>query len=635
MPFTEIETEDPAEREELKFQAPGDNRAVVARGMTTGAMLRRLPQLMRRALALGWQVDRASLGALLGCQLLSGLLGAFGLLATTRTLTALIAGGHLADRLREAVPSLLVLAVAAGARAVLGIAVSSLSQRIGPKISRQAELLLLDAGTNAELAAYDHPGFNDRWDAADRGADQARDLLPQTQNLIAAALQLAAAALVLTVLHPLLLPLLLVGAVPRALASVRAARITYLAMLATFEDRRLLSMLRWNLMDKQVADQVRSDTLADYLLGRYRAAGARIDRTSDAAAWRSARVSLAGAALAGLGAGVLWLALGWLLATGRLSVASAGTAVIAVSSSSQAVQGIVGYGTDLYRTGLYLDDWSTFVDEAAGRRLARGAVKPGPPAVVELREVTFRYPGAEAPIIDKLSLTVRRGEIVAIVGENGAGKSTLMKLLCGLNLATEGQVLWDGVDMRELDPREVWRHTAVVPQKFAEWPDTARENIQLGQPTAGGDADVLTAARASGAHEVIDRLRSGLNTLLAREWWGGVALSGGQWQRIAIGRAFFRAGGLLVLDEPTSDLDPRAEHRIFSGLRQVAADRAVVLVTHNLANTAVADRIVVLGHGEILQQGPFEQLTEEPGLFRELWLLSQDRSAIPRQRTEG
>ncbi|MFI9269493.1 ATP-binding cassette domain-containing protein [Kitasatospora sp. NPDC052896] len=626
--------EPPGPGEELRFQAPGDHRATRVAAMTTTAMLRRLPQLVRRALALGWQVDRTSLLVLLGCQLLAGALGAFGLLATTRTLAALVAAGHIAARLHQAAPSLVLLAVAAGVRAVLSIAVGSLAQRIGPKISRQAELMLLDAGTNAELAAYDHPGFNDRWDAADRGAEVARDLLPQTQNLIAATLSLVAAASVLTLLHPLLLPLLLFGAVPRALASVRAARIGYLAMLRTHQDRRLLSMLRWYLMDKQVADQVRSDTVAGYLLGRYRAAGDRIDRTSDRAVWEAARVSLLGAALAGAAAGLLWLALGLLLAGGRLSVASAGTAVIAVTAAAQAVQGITGYGTDLYRTGLYLDDWSSFVDEAAGQRLARGTRRPGPPEVVELRDVSFAYPGTDRPILNRVSLTVRRGEIVAVVGENGAGKSTLMRLLCGLNLATEGSVRWDGVDIRELDPHEVWRHTAVVPQKFAEWPDTARENIRLGQPTAGGDRDVLAAARASGAHEVIDRLRSGLDTLLAREWWGGVALSGGQWQRIAVARAFFRSGGLLVLDEPTSDLDPRAEHRIFGGLRRLAADRAVVLVTHNLANTVVADRIVVLERGEITQLGRFDELTRQPGLFRELWQLSQDRRPVPGQRDD-
>ncbi len=167
----------------------------------------------------------------------------------------------------------------------------------------------------------------------------------------------------------------------------------------------------------------------------------------------------------------------------------------------------------------------------------------------------------------------------------------------------------------------------MVPQNFACWPLSARENITLGQPTPKGDDTVLDAARAAGADEVIDDLRSGLNTLLAREWWGGQELSGGQWQRIAIARAFHRPAGLLVLDEPTAALDPRAEHRIFSGLRRHAADRAVILVTHRLTNVAIADRIVVLNKGRVVQHGPFaELLANRSGLFRELWDLQNERS---------
>ncbi|MGO4757697.1 ATP-binding cassette domain-containing protein, partial [Streptomyces sp. 2MCAF27] len=160
------------------------------------------------------------------------------------------------------------------------------------------------------------------------------------------------------------------------------------------------------------------------------------------------------------------------------------------------------------------------------------------------------------------------------------------------------------------------------------WPLSARENITLGQPH-GGDEAVREAAVHSGAHEVLGGLRSGLDTLLARQWWGGVELSGGQWQRIALARAFHRPAGLLVMDEPTSALDARAEHRIFAGLRRLAQDRAVVLVTHRLANVAVADRIVVLDRGRVIQQGTFAELVDSPGLFRELWALQNDRGATP------
>lgn len=147
---------------------------------------------------------------------------------------------------------------------------------------------------------------------------------------------------------------------------------------------------------------------------------------------------------------------------------------------------------------------------------------------------------------------------------------------------------------------------------------TVRENVTLGRPTARGDAAVREACAAAGADEVVDRLGAGLDTLLAREWLNGEELSGGQWQRIALARAFFREAGLLVLDEPTANLDPRAEYRIFQRLRDLAQDRMVLLVTHRITNVAVADRIVVLDEGRIVQEGTYRELAEQEGLFQQL-----------------
>ncbi|MGW0885365.1 ATP-binding cassette domain-containing protein [Streptomyces sp. NPDC002671] len=230
-------------------------------------------------------------------------------------------------------------------------------------------------------------------------------------------------------------------------------------------------------------------------------------------------------------------------------------------------------------------------------------------------------------------MEVRRDEVVALVGENGSGKTTLSKILSALYLPDQGAVSWAGTDTRHLDAHATWARVAVVPQSYANWPLSAREKITLGQATEEGDAAVLAAAQAARADEVIDGLRSGLNTLLAKERLGGQELSGGQWQRIALARVFDRPAGLLVLDEPTAALDPRAEHRIFTGLCSLAADRAVVLVTHRLTNVTIADRIVVLAKGRVIQHGtPEERLTQRDGLFRELWDLQNERTGrVPAQ----
>ena len=265
-----------------------------------------------------------------------------------------------------------------------------------------------------------------------------------------------------------------------------------------------------------------------------------------------------------------------------------------------------------------MDDWSGFLDKAGGFRMRRGDHRPEPPTTIEIRSVSHRYAGKDSDALSDVSLTLRRGEVVALVGFNGSGKSTLSNLASGLYLPTDGEVLWDGVPTSEADPQALWQRVALVPQDYAHWPLTARENITLGQPSPRGDAAVHEACQAAGADEVVDKLGAGLETLLAREWLNGEELSGGQWQRIALARAFFRPAGLLVLDEPTANLDPRAEYRIFQRLRHLARDRAVLLVTHRITNVAVADRIVVLDEGKVVQEGSYRALAEQPGLFQEL-----------------
>ncbi|MFP8941666.1 ABC transporter ATP-binding protein [Streptomyces fenghuangensis] len=616
-----------AAEETLTFSHPGGDSLELADLLTGRSMARRLPSLVRRTFALAWEVDRKAVIVLLACQLVSGVSGALGLFATTEAFRVLIETAHDPSRLRAAIPAVAVLAGTAGLRALLGIAIQGLSNRLSPQICREAEYKMLEAATNAEQAAYDHPGFNDRFDAAERGVDVSRDMIGQSQNYISSLATLVAAAVVLASLYPLLLPLLLLAAVPQAVASIRGERVTYLATVATHKDRRVMYMLRWHMIAKEQADQIRTDTLAPYLLEKYKASAVRVEATSNRATWERAKIAVVGAAVTGLASSLVLAAVMLLLGTGRISAASAGTAVFALRSASTGLQGLVGYGRDLLRTGLYLDDWERFVTEAAGQRLDRGDIVPARPRHIALRQVTFRYPEAERDTLHDVDFDVHRGEIVAVVGENGSGKSTLMKLLSGLNLPTGGVVTWDGVSVADLDPHAMWRQTSVVPQDFARWPMTARENITLGQPRPEGDPAVHRAARAGGADDVIKTLRSGLDTLLAREWWGGVALSPGQWQRIAVARAAHRDAGLLVMDEPTSDLDPRAEHRIFTGLRELAGDRAVVLVTHNLANTSIADRVVVMDKGRVVQTGTFHELINRPGLMQGLWRLQQDRDA--------
>ncbi|WP_405749151.1 ABC transporter ATP-binding protein/permease [Streptomyces sp. NBC_00012] len=220
-----------------------------------------------------------------------------------------------------------------------------------------------------------------------------------------------------------------------------------------------------------------------------------------------------------------------------------------------------------------------------------------------------------------MSVPVRRGEVLAIVGANGSGKSTLAKLLAGLYTPTHGVVTWDEVDLTTADPEQVWSRLAMLPQDIARWQVTARENITLGQGHGDDQAAVLAAAKASGADGVIARLPDGLDTNLAPSQWGGRDLSGGQWQRLAGARALYRDHApLLICDEPTSALDPRTEEAVYDRIRALSAGRTVVLITHRLGSTRAADRIIVLDGGHLLEEGTHESLLEnEEGEYAAMW----------------
>ncbi|ELS58950.1 putative ABC transport protein [Streptomyces viridochromogenes Tue57] len=232
----------------------------------------------------------------------------------------------------------------------------------------------------------------------------------------------------------------------------------------------------------------------------------------------------------------------------------------------------------------------TLLDDAAGRAPQRGELA-APTTLDEVRidDVVYQYPGKDRPAVDGVSLSLHRGEILAIVGENGSGKSTLLRLITGIYLADKGRVLWNGADLATLDQNSVWARTGLVPQLFAQWPLRVRENVTLGQPRTRDDLPVWEAIDAVGMREAVEALPDGIETLLAREVFGGAELSGGQWQRLACSRAIYRRPELLILDEPTSQMDARGEHQIFEKIKRGAADRITLVVTHQSENVTSPD----------------------------------------------
>ncbi|MGW5498160.1 alpha/beta fold hydrolase [Streptomyces olivaceoviridis] len=451
-------------------------------------------------------------------------------------------------------------------------------------------------------------------------------MVTDAQRFLSALIRMVTAGSVLSVLNPLMLPPLLLAVLPAGVGAVLTARVDYEIHYANIADRNVRGMMRWWATESKYSDEVRANSMTDYLIYWYRALSDRCDRRSLAAAPRTLRIALLSALAGGVFLVATWGALAWLAVSGRIQLAVAATAVIAVQTTLAALSQVVVNGAAVFHTSLYLGDMQAFLDDAAARAPKRGALKHiAPTEEIRLEEVVYQYPGKDKPAVDGVSLALRRGEILAIVGANGSGKSTLTRLLTGIYLPDKGKVTWNGADLAEVDPATVWANTGLVPQIFAQWPLRVRENITLGQPRTHNDAPVWEAVDAVGLREAVDDLPAGLDTLLARDVFGGSELSGGQWQRVACSRALYRRPGLLILDEPTSQMDPRGEHQIFEQIKAIAADRITIVVTHRLENTKIADHIVVMEHGRITEQGRYDDLVHAGGTFAELLELSQDR----------
>ncbi|MGP2442440.1 ATP-binding cassette domain-containing protein [Streptomyces sp. JW3] len=586
----------------------------------------RLPSVLARIAGLAWAIDRRAVLLLLACQLATGAAAAVLLTATARAMTPLLGTGAVPDRLRAALPALAVVA-AAGAVTRTSVAVARYAERrVTPRLTTAMDTALVAAVCRVEAAAYAEDGFSDRQEAAEMGVTRTHVMVMDAQRFMSALIRLVTAGVVVSVLHPLMLPLLLLAVAPAGIGAVLTARVDYEIHYANIADRNVRGMTRWWATTPKYGDEVRANGMTDYLLHWYRALSERVDRRTTAAAPRTLRIALL-ASLAGGGfLAATWGTLAWLTVTGRIAPAVAATAVVAVQTTLTALSQLVIEGAAVFHTSLYLGDMQAFFDDAAARAPRRGAsAVTAPVAEIRLEEVVYRYPGKDRPAVDGVSLTLRRGEILAVVGVNGSGKSTLTRLITGIYLADKGRVTWNGTDLADADPATVWACTGLVPQIFAQWPLRARENVTLGQPRGHDDREVWAAVDAVGLREAIEELPAGLDTLLAREIFGGTELSGGQWQRLACSRALYRRPPLLILDEPTSQMDPRGEHAVFERIKAIAADRITIVVTHRLENTRIADHIVVMEQGRLTEQGGYDDLVHAGGTFADLLQLSQER----------
>ncbi|WP_405558904.1 ABC transporter ATP-binding protein [Streptomyces sp. NBC_01171] len=597
------------------------------------SMVRRLPGMLASSLELARQADPRAARTVLAAEVGRGVAQAVSLLAVNSALGSLLTGPDIEHRLRAAVPALAVMAATTLVAALLRAASTYATGRLEPKVERVATELYLERAANVELAAIEDHAFHKLLDTAQYGARSARHMISYSARVINALISLVAAAGVLTVLHPALLPLLVTMTLPSAWSALTNARRRYESFHTWVQHVRAGQLIGSLLTEPGAAPEIRVHGVGPFLLRHYRAMSETAEAEQARLSRLAARTGLAAAAWTGLATLATYATLGALLLAGAMALSVAGTAVIAIRTGSGSLDTLVLEINQLHEEALFVGDLKRLYVEAAERAIPVGGEElPEEPKEIRFENVTFGYPGESArPALDGVSLSLPMGRIIALVGENGSGKTTLVKLLAGLYAPDRGRVLWDGVDAARADRRLLAERVAMVAQDFKRWPFTARVNVAVGRSSVPLTEERLAAAVAeAGAEEVVAGLPRGLDTLLARNFTGGHELSGGQWQRLGIARAAYRRGGILIVDEPTAALDARAELAVFEKIRALAGSgQTVVLITHRLASVRHADLVHVLEQGRLVESGTPEELLARGGVYAELYALQAGQFTAP------
>jgi ATP-binding cassette subfamily B protein len=584
-----------------------------------------------QALRLVWQTNPAATVGLAFLTLAGALLPAtqawVGKLIVDGVVAS-IQAGHDPDRVStvfyylilELILFLLSTAFSHSRRLIQQLIQLQLANRIRAEIIRKALTL--------EMAFFEHPDFYDRLQNARReGGYKPVELVNDSFQIVQNMITMISFAALMLRFSPWLVVILLATSIPAFIAETRFSEQGFRLLTRRAPETRQINYLARLLTEDSAAKEIKLFNLGDKLLARYVTLFAKFFEEDKSLAVRRAAVGFSLGLIATMGfyGSYAWIV--WRTVQGTISLGDMTLYLTIFRQGQSTFQSILSAVGNIYENNLFMANYFEFLDIKPQMSVAAPAKKlPVPMARgIEFRRVGFRYPDNEEWVLRDVDLSIRPGEKIALVGHNGAGKTTLIKLLSRLYDPTEGVILFDGIDIRDLDPLELRQRIGVIFQDFVRYHLPASENIGFGQIEASDQMDqIIASARKSGAHTMIENLPEGYQTMLGRWFHGGHELSLGQWQRIALARAFMRDAEILVLDEPTASLDAQTEYEIFRHFQELTEGKMAILISHRFSTVRMADRIVVIESGRIAEIGSHQELLRREGVYAQLFSMQAE-----------
>jgi ATP-binding cassette subfamily B protein len=558
--------------------------------------------------------------------------GSLSLLASLLPLAVAYVGKRIVDAVvaHSASETLRWVTIELGCVAAISLASQGLTlvrQIVGARLGLDINLLILKTAINLELHHFEDSEFYDRLTRARREASQ-RPLSVVTRSfqILQNTLSLIGFAALLLHFSGWAVFALLLSAIPATVSELRFSNKAFrLRNWRSAESRRLL-YLEYVLANNEHAKEVKLLSLGPLLLDRYRNLGETFYREDRELNVRRGRWAYLLSLCATATFYACYAAVALAAVRGQLTLGDMTLDMMAFRQGQQSFQALLSALSGMYEDNLYMSNLFAYLEVGAAKVVPL-PVEPKPQVTnekgIRFRDVGFRYPGRDEWALRHLSVFIPEGQSLALVGQNGAGKTTFIKLLTRLYDPVEGEILLDGQLLSQWDAERLHQRISIVFQDFARYQLTARENVGFGEvQQLQNDAQITRAIERGGADAVVGALKEGIDTQIGRWFKDGVELSGGQWQKLALARAFMReSADILVLDEPTAALDAEAEHAVFQRFRELTQGKTSILISHRFPTVRMADRILFIDHGQVVEEGTHESLVVRNGRYAHLFAL--------------